>query len=107
MSHTPKKEKGVTDYERLQIAKREIENLLNASKWKDQLAFTIADVTVIMHMNKSTVGDLIRSGKIRAMHCGKLWRIPKEALVEWWVNMALEGRKGQTRRKETWIDEPD
>ncbi len=48
-----------------------------------------------MHMNKSTVGDLIRSGEIRAMRCGKIVRISKEALVEWWVNMALEGRKGQ------------
>lgn len=59
------------------------------------MAFTIADVTVIMHMNKSTVSDLIRSGEIRAMRCGKIVRISKEALVEWWVNMALEGRKGQ------------
>lgn len=47
-----------------------------------------------MNMPKSTVGDLVRSGEIRAMRCGKIWRISKEALVEWWVNISLEGRRG-------------
>ena len=107
MSHTPKKGKGITDYEYLQIAKREIEDLLNASKWKNRLTFSVKDIREMTGRPKSTLGDLIRSGEIRAMRQGRAWLIPREAIIEWWVDMALKRRKLQKRRKETWIDEPD
>ena len=107
MSRTPKRKKGVTDYEHLQIAKREIENLLNASKWKSRLTFSVKDIREMTGRPKSTLNGLIRSGEIRAVRCGRAWLIPRESLKEWWVNMALEGRKGQMRRKETGKDEPN
>lgn len=56
--------------------------------------FSVKDIREMTGRPKSTLNNLVRSGEIRAMRCGRAWLISKEALVDWWLNMALEGRKG-------------
>ena len=82
-------------YDYLREARAEIENFLNASKWKNRLTFSVKDIREMTGRPKSTLNAFIRSGEIRVVRCGRAWLIPRESLKEWWVRMSLEGRKGQ------------
>lgn len=43
---------------------------------------TIADAAEFMQLKEPAVRELCRSGQLRAIKCGNLWRIPKSFLAE-------------------------
>lgn len=78
----------------MQEARREVEELLNASEWKKRLCFSIRDIHEITGRPINTLNDFIRAGKIKAMRSGRAWLVSRSAFIQWWIDMTLEGHKG-------------
>lgn len=45
--------------------------------------FTVEDLTRILGIGKNSAYDLVRSGTIRSVKVGRVYRIPKAALEEY------------------------
>ena len=78
----------------VQEARKEVEELLNASEWKKRLCFSIRGIHEITGRPINTLNDFIRAGKIKAMRSGRAWLVSRSAFIQWWIDMTLEGHKG-------------
>lgn len=58
---------------------------------------TPKEVAKILRVSPRTVQRWVKAGKLRAVRAGRLWRIPKEALVEF---LSEKSEAGVQRRKE-------
>ena len=43
---------------------------------------TVEEVMEILYLGKNTVYDLLRSGELKGIRFGRVWRVPKESIRE-------------------------
>ena len=43
---------------------------------------TVDEVAEILYLGKNTVYNLLRSGELKGIKFGKIWRIPKESIKD-------------------------
>ena len=48
----------------------------------DKELLTVDEVMEILYLGRNTVYDLLRSGELKGIKFGKVWRIPKESIRE-------------------------
>ena len=46
----------------------------------DKELLTVDEVMEILYLGRNTVYDLLRSGELKGIKFGKVWRIPKESI---------------------------
>ena len=54
---------------------------------------TVDEVTEILYLGKNTVYDLLRSGELKGIRFGRVWRIPKENIKELITRKMMEDIK--------------
>lgn len=47
------------------------------------LALTVEDLTQLLSVGRNTAYELVRSGKIRSIKVGRIYRIPRSAVDEY------------------------
>lgn len=47
------------------------------------LTLTVEDVTKLLRIGRSTAYELVRSGRIRSVKVGRIYRIPKSAMEDY------------------------
>lgn len=48
----------------------------------DKELLTVDEVMEILYLGRNTVYELLRSGELKGIKFGKIWRIPKESIKE-------------------------
>lgn len=48
----------------------------------EQTVYKPADLIPILQLGKNTIGELLRSGKLRSIRVGRTYRIPREAVQD-------------------------
>jgi len=43
---------------------------------------TVEEIMEILYLGKNTVYDLLRSGELKGIRFGRVWRVPKESIKE-------------------------
>ena len=43
---------------------------------------TVEEIMEILYLGKNTVYDLLRSGELKGIRFGRVWRVPKESIRE-------------------------
>lgn len=61
-----------------------------------QVAYTVADVAIMLGVERHTARRLIRSGQIRARHTGKAYRVPGSEIIRY-----LDGADEPMRHKDS------
>ena len=58
----------------------------------DKELLTVDEVMEILYLGRNTVYELLRSGELKGIKFGKIWRIPKESIKEM-INKKMQIRR--------------
>lgn len=51
---------------------------------------TVDEVAEVLYLGKNTVYDLLRSGELKGIRFGRVWRVPKESINEMITRKRME-----------------